>query len=61
MAAKSAQKQAESQASSRPDLPFVKSMTQEELEKYSTEELMKMIIERKWTCYIGRLGSFFYD
>ena len=47
MPSKSARKQAESEEPSRPDLPFVKSMTQEELEKYSTEELMKMIIERK--------------
>lgn len=50
MLIKSSRKRVESQEPSRPDLPFVKSMTQEELEKYSTEELMKTIIERELSC-----------
>ena len=49
MPSKSAKKQTESQPTSHPDLPFVNSMTQQELERYSTEELMRMIIERQLT------------
>ena len=50
-ASKPARQQTESQASSRSDLPFIKNMTREEIERYSTVELMELIIEREWARY----------
>ncbi|SPO02901.1 uncharacterized protein DNG_05579 [Cephalotrichum gorgonifer] len=44
---KPTEKQMEGPTTAQTDLPFVKDMTPDEISKYSTEELMKMIIERE--------------